>query len=100
LSIAAASTKSIAAMATELQAWLRESLPWGSSRLKVRGLRASKCRSAIRLNAMAAQRAEENARMTNITIRAVTGVVREAATTPSSAKGRAKSVCGSLTRLV
>src|SRR4051812_41847244 len=61
---AADRTNRAAATITETQAWDRESRPWGSSRFTVRGLRASNCRSAIRLNAMAAQRAAENARTT------------------------------------
>ena len=53
----------------------------------------------MRLKPIAAQRAAENASTTSSTMREVTGATREAASTPSSANGSAKSVCGSLTKL-
>ena len=58
-----------AATPTETQAWVRERLPRGSSRLWVLGFRASNPRSAIRLNPMAAQRAAEKASTTRKTSR-------------------------------
>ena len=95
----ATATKSAAATTIEIQACAIVSAPRGSSRFRVRGFRASNRRSATRLNPIAAQRAAENARTTSTTVRSVTGATREAASTPSSAKGSAKSVCGSLTKL-
>jgi hypothetical protein len=48
---------------------------------------------------MAAHRAAENATITSKMVRGVTALTREAASTPSSANGRAKRVWGSLTKL-
>ena len=49
--------------------------------------------------AFAAKRAAVNATVTQSTSRHVTGVMRLAMVTPTSAKGSAKTVCGSRTRL-
>ena len=53
----------------------------------------------MRLKPIAAQRAAENASTTSSTVRGRTGATRDAASTPSRAKGNANSVCGSFTRL-
>src|SRR3954469_23577974 len=53
----------------------------------------------MRLNPIAAQRAAEKASTTSATARGVTRVIRDAASTPRSANGKAKRVCGSLTKL-
>ncbi len=99
LSSPAATTKTSAASATESQAWVSVSAPRGSSRFRVRGFRASRWRSAMRLKPMATHRAAEKATTTSATVRPVTGATRAAASTPSSAKGSANRVCGSLTKL-
>src|SRR5690606_6542854 len=99
LSDQAAPTKITDAMATDPHACASESEPLGSSRFRVRGFRASYDRSAIRLNPIATQRAAENARITRTSVLQVIGATREAASTPSRANGRAKSVCGSFTKL-
>src|SRR5690242_13689260 len=88
-----------AARSTDIQAWVSVSLAWGSSRFWVRGLRASYSRSAIRLNPIAAHRAEEKAITTRRTVRVETDSTLDAASTPSSANGSANKVCGSLTKL-
>src|SRR5690606_27173706 len=99
LSIALASTNTAAANITAPDAAVTPILPAGISRDAVRGLRASKARSAIRLNPMAANRAEVKAITTHVITRNDTGATREAASTPSSANGRANRVWGSLTKL-
>src|SRR6266545_6337064 len=73
--------------------------PVGSSRVRVRGFRASSARSAIRLNPIATKRAAVNASTTSATMRHVTGWRYDATITPSSANGRANRVWGSLTKL-
>ena len=99
MSAPAARMKMVEAASTEAQAWPRVIAPRGSSRAMVRGFLASKARSAIRLNPMAAQRAAEKAITTSSTTRGVTGAIAEAASTPNSANGSANSVWGSLTKL-
>ena len=87
------------ASTTETQACRTVIAPRGSSRVAVRGFRASNSRSTIRLNPIATQRADEKATTTSATNRQVTGCVNEAASTPSRANGSAKRVCGSFTKL-
>src|SRR5688500_10249080 len=92
LSDHAAKTNSADAITTEIHACGSESVPFGSSRFIVRGLRASKARSAILLNPIATHRAAEKASTAQSTVRQPTGATRDAASTPSSANGSAKSV--------
>ena len=87
----------VAAMATAIVAATTVMAPFGISRFMVRGLRASKMRSAIRLNPIAAKRAAENATITSATVRTVSGTARDAASTPTSANGSANTVWGSFT---
>src|SRR5581483_7859355 len=98
-SIRAATTNMAAAATTASDASRTVIAPIGISRAAVRGLRASYSRSTMRLNPIAANRAVVNATTTHHATRAVTSVVKLASVTPTSANGRAKSVCGSLTKL-
>src|SRR5690606_6962444 len=92
-------TKTAAASVTAAVAAGTLIRPDGISRAAVRGFRASKTRSAIRLKPIAAKRAAVNATTTQRTVSAVIAATRDAASTPSSANGSAKRVCGSLTKL-
>src|SRR3989441_9807210 len=87
-----------AATPTATHACRNVSLPDGSSRARVRGFRASSSRSAMRLNPRATNRAAVKASTTRPSVRQVSAVWREATSTPSSAKGSANTVCGSLTK--
>jgi len=84
---------------TAAHAWLIVRRPVGSSRFWVRGFLASMRRSAMRLKPIATNRAAVNATTTSAIARHVTGARYDATITPSSANGKAKSVCGSLTKL-
>src|SRR4029077_7806859 len=88
-----------AASATATHAWVSVRRPVGSSRALVRGLRASSARSAMRLKPSATNRAQVKARMTRPSVRPVRAVSRDATTSQSNAKGSAKTVWGSLTKL-
>src|SRR5881392_285270 len=88
-----------AATTTATQACRSVSRPDGSSLARVRGFRASSSRSAIRLNPSATNRAQVNASTTKPSMRQVIACWRDATSSPSSAKGSAKMVCGSLTKL-
>src|SRR6266496_4676864 len=87
-----------AATTTATQACRSVSRPDGSSRAWVRGFRASSSRSAMRLNPSATNRAQVKASTTRPTVRHVSAVSRDATTTPNRANGRAKTVCGNLTK--
>src|SRR5207248_10892128 len=89
---------SAAASATALQACRSVRRPEGSSRPRVRGLRASSSRSAMRLNPSATNRAQVKARTTRPRVPHVTATSRDATSRPSSANGSANTVCGSLTK--
>src|SRR6266446_6548393 len=95
----AAKRKTTIALSTAAHAWPIVRRPVGSSRPCVRGLRASRSRSAMRLNPIATNRAAVNATTTRPNVRQVTVYARDAATTPSSANGNAKTVCGRRTKL-
>src|SRR5207302_5837358 len=95
----AAQRNSAAASATALQACRSVRRPEGSSRARVRGLRASSSRSAMRLNPSATNRAAVKASTTRPSVRQVSVVSRDATSNPSSANGRANTVCASLTKL-
>src|SRR5437899_9867388 len=90
---------SAAARATATQACPSVSRPDGSSRARVRGFLASRARSAMRLNPSATKRAHVNASTTSPSTRHDIGYSRDPTSTPSSANGRANTVCGSLTKL-
>src|SRR6267143_5370723 len=96
----AAKRKTTIALSTAAHAWPIVRRPVGSSRPCVRGLRASRRRSAMRLNPIATNRAAVNAKTTSATTRQVTGWRYDATTTPSNANGSAKTLCGSLTKLI
>src|SRR3977135_3128753 len=87
-----------AATPTAFHACRNVSRPDGSSRARVRGLRASSSRSAMRLNPRATNRAHVNASTTRPSVRQVSAASRDATSNPSSANGRANTVCGSLTK--
>ena len=72
-----------------------ESWPAGRARSRVRGLAASMCRSAMRLKAIAQERAPTIASAIQSNCRGA-GSPPAASTAPSSAKGSAKSVCSIL----
>ena len=95
----AAASNAIAATITAIHACAGDNRPAGSSRVRVRGFLASRSLSAMRLNPMATNRAAVKAMTTNTSCRMATGYRKDAATTPSSANGNAKTVCGSRTRL-
>ena len=99
MSIAALMTNTVLAAATATAASRTPIVPRGSSRMAVRGFRASHSRSTMRLNPMAAKRALVNASTIHATARRVTGATYDASVAPTSANGSANSVCGSLTKL-
>jgi len=74
-------------------------VPLGISRIAVRGFAPSNSRSTIRLNAIAANRAAVNARITHPTMPGVSVPRRVASVTPTKANGSANTVCGSFTKL-
>src|SRR5258705_13171484 len=90
--IAAENRKSAAAKIVKIQTKPTESSPAGNALVAVRGLRASKPRSAIRLKAIAADLAATIARTIQKTCRGE-GSPFAASTAPRKAKGNAKSVC-------
>lgn len=92
LSIAAATQKIAADTAVKAQTNATESIPAGSARVLVRGLLASISRSAIRLNAIAVERAPIIAIVIQSVCQAV-GSPPAASTAPKKAKGSANSVC-------
>src|SRR6266700_7097751 len=82
-------------IATKITANLRESVPAGMARVAVRGLAASICASATRLNAMAAERADTMHRTIHPSCTAG-GIPPAASMAPHSANGRAKLECSHL----
>ncbi len=94
-SIAAANTKTAAAIAVNVHAVARLSAPRGISRSRVRGFSASMRASAMRLKAIAAERAPTMATITQSQTR-TGGQAPSRCTakrTPESAKGSAKTEC-------
>src|ERR1044072_6424008 len=95
LSLAAASTNSADDAMVKAQTKPTDNSPEGNALEAVRGLRASKLRSAMRLNAIAAERAPTIA----TTIHRIChgdGRPLAASTAPRNANGNAKSVCSIL----
>src|ERR1043165_2513310 len=89
LSIVAAMKKSAAEIIVNAQTKLTESAPAGIARLRVRGLRASISRSAMRLKAIAQERAPTIASVIQRNCRSV-GSPLAAKTAPRKAKGRSE----------
>jgi hypothetical protein len=97
LSIAEATKKSAAEASVNAQTKETGRRPAGMARVAVRGLAASNSRSAMRLKAIAAERAPTIARVIQSVCQAVGSPVavkpRAARSAPRKAKGSAKSVC-------
>src|SRR5688572_29872153 len=93
--MAAANRKTAAETSVNAQTKPTESRPAGMARVAVRGLRASRFRSAMRLKAIAAERAPTIATMIQRICRRV-GRPLAASTAPRKANGSAKSVCSIL----
>src|SRR6185312_271608 len=87
--------KSRQATTTKIVANFCESVPAGMARIAVRGLAASILASAIRLNAIAAERAEIIHRMIQPSLAAV-GMPPAASMAAQRANGRAKMECSHL----
>src|SRR5213080_2161867 len=96
----AAPTNTAVAPPTAAHACAGDNRPAGSSRVRVRGFFASSSLSAMRLKPIATKRAAVKAMTTRARRPPVTGYRNDAAITPSSAKGNAKMVCGSRTKLM
>jgi hypothetical protein len=93
--MSAASTNKPAAATVKAQTKPTLSKPAGNALEAVRGFRASKLRSAMRLNAIAADRAPTIATTIQRICRS-DGSPRAASTAPRKANGNAKSVCSIL----
>src|ERR1043165_5644050 len=89
--IAAATKKAAALTTVNPQTNPTDSAPLGIARIFVRGLRASYSRSAIRLKAIAVERAPTIATVIQTICHRV-GTPRAASTAPKKAKGSANSV--------